>query len=155
MKPLPKPKIRILDALVDVGEMSVTLAIDPGVTTGVAASICGSYYTFPTKDPNDLFRLIFEYKHCIQYVVYEEFSTAGRVDHNMLKTIRVVGGIVAVCYLSNVIAVKHYPGFRASFMNEAKRILVPGTENGHRKMTVTVHELDALGHLLYFEKTGR
>lgn len=76
-------------------------------------------------------------------VVFEIFSTSGRVDKYMIYTIELVGGIKATCFALNVRAVAHAPVHRYPYLQQA--------EDTIRGQAHTRHEVDALAHLLAFE----
>jgi len=77
------------------------------------------------------------------HVVFEVFNTQGRVDFWMIYTIELVGGIKAAIYALGLHGYAHSPGQRTPFIAEAERML--------RGQEHTVHEVDALAHLLRHE----
>lgn len=117
------------------------LAIDPGGTTGVAVRYPdGSWMTVSVTEPSELWEFFVEKP---DEVVFEIFSTGGRVDHYMIYTIELVGGMKALIYGLNLRGFAHSPGFRYTHMAQAEDML--------RGQAHTVHEVDALAHLLSHE----
>lgn len=115
-------------------------AFDPGGTTGVAIRMVdGSVRTRAETDPEVVFDLVV----CSEYVVYEDFQTAFRIDKNGLHTVRIIGGIIALCYEHDISIFKHSPFKRKAFQEQAHQML-----KGQRHM---IHEEDALAHLLAYE----
>jgi hypothetical protein len=120
--------------------MTLTLAIDPGVTTGIALRMPGSLFTTEVEDETDLFRLVI----MATEVVYENY--AGQIISKYgLHTVRLVGGIIALCWRERIQVTRHVPTDRLPFMRDAKKILVGRGEK------YSQHELDSLAHLLRYE----
>lgn len=117
--------------------MNVLLAIDPGVTTGVALKVGEDRKTTNLKSDVELFEFIL----MADEVVYENY--AGQIISKYgLHTVRLVGGIIALCWYLKKPCTRHAPVDRYPFMDKAKLILT------HQH---TQHELDALAHLLRYE----
>lgn len=117
------------------------LSIDPGGTTGVAIRFPDTtWMTASVTTPSQLWDFFMERP---DEVVFEIFATAGRVDHWMIYTIELVGGMKALIYGLNLHGFAHSPGFRYPFLKQAEAML-KGQEH-------TVHEVDALAHLLAHE----
>lgn len=128
------------------------LAVDPGGKSGVAirlpnkeivTCICESIFRDGKEirfDPTELYDLLknADYEH----IIVETFQ-AQTIDKYGLHTVRLVGGIEAICYIRDIPITKHMPQMRYPFRDEAKQIL-----SGRRHM---IHELDALSHLLRWE----
>jgi hypothetical protein len=120
------------------------LAFDPGGSTGVALRLPdGTWETNTLTDPGDIWDFINERP---DVVVFEVFSTGGRVDKYMIYTIELVGGIKAVCYALSIRAIAHAPVKRYPFLQQAEALL--------KGQAHTRHEVDALAHLLAFEARG-
>lgn len=121
------------------------LAIDPGGSTGLAARLPnGQLVTHTATTPSDLFTMILTKP---DVVVYEIFVTGGRVDRYMIHTIKLVGGIEALCYGLKIRAIAHVPQTRYPWLQAAAALLPKGYNYRH--------EVDATAHLLAFEELGR
>lgn len=117
-----------------------TLSIDPGGTTGIALRLSdGSIMTSICKTPEELWDFITS--PGIEQVVYERFA-ARHIDTNGLYTVRLCGGIEAVCYLLEIPCKGQQPQQRRPYLQDAQAL---------RKPRTMVHELDALAHLLCWE----
>lgn len=117
------------------------IAIDPGGTTGVAVRYPnGDWMTISVTTPSELWEFFMEHP---DEVVFEVFSTGGRVDKWMIYTIELVGGIKSLIFGLNLHGFAHSPGFRYPYMAQAEALL--------RGQQHTVHEVDALAHLLAHE----
>lgn len=122
------------------------LALDPGGTTGVAIRFPdGSWMTCTTGDPPSLWKFFQDPKP--DEVIFELFSTMGRVDRYMLYTVELVGGIKALCNALDIIGYAHTPQQRKAFIVAAKELL----ESRKKDHKYVIHEVDALAHLLYHE----
>lgn len=128
------------------------MAIDPGGTTGVAFHADQSeggkgYLTCVTHTPDELWNL-FEFggKHP-EVVICEDFQTGNRINPIQHYTIRLVGGIQALCSFLQVPLYMQSPQNRKAFLKDAEDIL---KRDGRKFME---HEKDALAHLLRWEWT--
>lgn len=116
------------------------LAIDPGGTTGLAFSPGpGEYHTATASTPEELYDFI---STDFTDIVIENFR-AHRIDHYGLYTVRLVGGVHALCHKLGVRYVNVPPVQRRAFQDEAHKLL-----SGVRHV---IHETDALAHLLAWE----
>lgn len=126
------------------------LAFDPGVSTGVAykmpdgeyMTVCLGQYeedeVWGCIDPNT-----------ISAVLYEEFKCTT-ISKFGLYTVRLIGGIIALCHANKIQVVRQHPQQRRSFIPIAKKYLQDN--KGER---FKIHEVDALSHIMYFEyQTG-
>lgn len=120
------------------------LALDPGMTTGVAFRIGKCEPATEVLETIDaVFGLILENNWDI--VIYERFITSGRVSSYGIATIELVGAIKALCKSRGITSIAHTPGMRKAFEFRARAIL---TKRGAKYMA---HQLDALAHLLRWE----
>ena len=120
------------------------LALDPGGTTGIAIRLQdGAWDTSTTRDPQELWTFFTSTKP--DAVVFELFSTMGRVDKYMLHTVELVGGIKALCHALDIDGYAHVPQNRYGFLEAAEDMLRA------RRRPFVVHEKDALAHLLAWE----
>jgi hypothetical protein len=120
----------------------IIMAIDPGGSTGVAVKIDGNYHTATITQPTELWDMLRDYKPDI--VAYEDFIGNSMRDVNINGTLQLVGSIVGVCHVFGLKCIKNVPQARRAFILDARRLLV----NAQGK---TVHEVDALAHLLLLE----
>jgi len=125
------------------------LAIDPGVTTGVAVKIRDSYITACVKEPADLWQY---FNAPYEAVIVETFA-AQIISHHGLHTVRLVGGVEALCHHLRLPLYLQPPQRRKAFMNSARNILHAQWERTHTRHEV--HEEDALAHMLAWEHHTR
>lgn len=115
------------------------LAIDPGGTTGVATRMPnGRIIAGAFKEHTDIYAMLSN----VDEVVIEGFYTAGRISRDGLHTVRIVGGVQALCWYLNKPCCLHMPHTRKPFIAQARALLGRG---------VTPHEIDATAHLLAYE----
>jgi len=120
----------------------VLFAIDPGPHTGMAVKIDGDYHTATITQPTELWDMLNQFRP--EVVAYEDFIGSGQRDININATLQLVGSIVGVCHVLGLKSIRNQPQARRAFIQDARRLLVnqPGK---------TVHEVDALAHLLLLE----
>lgn len=119
-----------------------TIAIDPGITTGVAISNT-TYTTLVIHRPKDLWQL-FDY-HEPDVVIFEDFNSAGLISKDGQATLRLIGAIEAVTYQLSIPTCLQFPRERYPFIVPAKRLVIMQNKK------YLVHEIDALAHLLLYE----
>lgn len=123
------------------------LAIDPGGHTGVAyRATTGQIVTLVTTTPEELFELV---TPAIDQVIIEEFSTAGRISRFGLYTVRLVGGVEALCWHLHLPLQVQSPQYRHPFQAPANEYMLAQREKFED------HQEDALAHLLAFEQHQR
>ena len=115
------------------------IAIDPGVSTGIAWHDNSGYHSIVTRDEDDVWNLLVGIKWSM--VVYETFFTSGRISAPGLQTVRLIGGIQALCRHLKLPTHGQAPQQRYPFQDNAKAML-----RGR-----IVHEQDAMAHLLRYE----
>ena len=130
------------------------MAIDPGGTTGIAIDfqIEPVPYTLTTSTPEELWHIISDamsQRHQ-NVVVLEQFSTGGRLSKDGHYTIELCGGVKAICHMLGAKLIKHMPQHRIAFLDRAREMLKEIHSDGYW----TEHELDALAHLLMYQRTG-
>jgi hypothetical protein len=119
----------------------LVMALDPGGTTGVAVRMHdGTIITAPCTKPEQVYELIVGSK--LEHVVVERFA-AVTISKYGLHTVRIVGGVYALCWEHKIPYTEHAPQHRYPFKKEARAIL-----KGRR---VVIHEIEALEHLLRWE----
>lgn len=118
------------------------LAIDPGVSTGVAIRFDdGSFKTVTITKRTDLYDYV---RPPVDICVYETFQ-AQLISGYGLHTVRLVGAIEALCYEHKIQSVPREPQKRKAYVNKAVALLHCQGYN------FTDHEADALAHLLSYE----
>lgn len=80
-------------------------------------------------------------------VVVEDFQTKGNISKDGLYTVRLIGGIQAMCLEYKVPLTIHIPQARYLFLPEARVYL----RSIRGRKPFTDHELDATAHLLTYE----
>lgn len=115
------------------------LAIDPGITTGIAFHDTSGYVTTTTKEDVELWSILTGVPW--ETVVCEAFATSGRISAPGLATVRLIGGVQALCYRLSIPVHMHSPQVRYPYLKQAKIM-----KRGH-----IIHEIDALAHLLRWE----
>lgn len=139
-----------------VAPMKSVVAIDPGVTTGLAfrvgAGLERVIYTDEAKSDEEVIRLVHEFGADV--IVFERFATSGRISTYGLVTVELVGmlrGYAQTMMLSvgkQVDLVRYVPQSRRSWQDTAKK---HGCPSVHDKNThAGRHEADALAHLLQY-----
>lgn len=118
------------------------IAIDPGGNTGVATKADGKYLTYTIDKPDKVFEIL---TACWDAVVYEDFNTAGNISKDGIHTLKVIGGILALCWKEEFKVYRQFPQQRMAFLARANGIL------RNRLDKHTEHETDALAHLLRWE----
>jgi hypothetical protein len=113
------------------------IAIDPGQTTGLAILLDTKYLTFTEVTPEEVWNEVNNIKW--DHVVCENFTTAGRISSYGLLTVRIIGGIQAICWLKKMPLHMRMPQHRNSKQKQANT------------MATVIHERDALAHLLAWE----
>jgi len=132
------------------GDNAKVIAVDPGITTGVAFKdyTTGHIVTFATTAPDKLYELI----SGVDIVVIEDFTTAGRISRPGLDTVQIIGGIKALCwYLGKPYSIQ-MPAIRRPYVEQAALTLQKLYQHSSDHGTVAVHEIDALAHLLAWER---
>lgn len=119
------------------------LAIDPGGTTGMAVRISPEIIqTFTCSEPEEVFDFVTQNKDILLQIVIENFA-AELIGKWGLFTVRIVGGVYALCHQYEIPYKLHQPQDRYPFQIEARDFLKP-------RKTV-IHEQDALAHLFRWE----
>lgn len=124
--------------------MKGILSIDPGGTSGLAWRMPdGRYLTSVGHSPSDVWEQVDP--KIISEVVYENY--AGQLISGAgLLTVRIIGGIQALCELHGIKVWRHPPQVRKAFLASARVYLAKNKDD-----TFVVHEVDALAHLMAWE----
>lgn len=117
------------------------ISIDPGGTSGVAVrGRDGTILTAACKSPEQVYELVSA--DGVEQVVIERFA-AQLISKYGLHTVRIVGGVYALCWHLGIPYKEHSPQDRYPFKKEAREIL--------KGRPVVIHEIEALEHLLRWE----
>ena len=117
------------------------LAIDPGVESGIAIRFDGGKISaIVSYTPEYVWEIVISMKW--NAVVYENFTTAGRISRYGLHTVQIIGGIRALCIERKIKCYPRTPQSRMAFQVQAKNILNKG---------IAIHAVEALAHLLSWE----
>lgn len=131
----------------DIKTFKVILAIDPGGTTGLAWYLQDGIYLTATADSAEKVWEEID-PTSVDTVLYEQFS-ASIISKHGLHTVRVVGGIQALCMYHKIPCIARTAQSRIAFLDDAKDILKyqPGPK--------TPHQRDALAHILSYQHEVR
>lgn len=120
------------------------LALDPGVTTGVAIhSNDNQYITLVVHKFTDILELIKYHKPTV--VIFEDFNAGGLIDKYGQATIRLIGSIETMAHMLNIPTCLQFPRERYPFIAPARQIIKAMNKK------YLVHEIDAMSHLLLYE----
>jgi hypothetical protein len=119
------------------------IAIDPGGNTGIATKVDGVYKTETTPLPDVVFAHVNNGDWDV--VIYEDFNTGGNISKDGQHTLKVIGGILALCWRRDIKPYRQMPQERMAFLARANSILKKSS------LKPTNHEKDALAHLLRWE----
>lgn len=125
------------------GKNTTIVAIDPGVSTGVAYGDTDNYMTFTVQylKLRGLWQFLYHQEPWI--IVLEQFKGAI-LDKYRQQTIEVIGGVKAIASLTGTLVVEPEPAARMAWKTSARRYLVQD------KQRFTDHQIDALAHMMAF-----
>lgn len=123
------------------------VAIDPGVSTGVAIKLDSLYTSITLTQDEIKSGKLLEIIKGSDYVIMERFDihyakSQGRVSGHGLATIETVGRIMAYCETLEIPIRRQSPQNRKAFQKQAKSMM---------QKYDTIHQQDATAHLLSFE----
>lgn len=124
--------------------MGNVLAIDPGGTIGIATTADGeTFSTFTTTTAEELWWLVAA--GAWDMVLCENFA-AQTISKYGLHTVRLVGGVQAVCLIKAVPLTMRTPQDRRAWQEFAQKHLEE--RRTRTKERFVVHQADALAHLM-------
>lgn len=124
------------------------VAVDPGVTTGMAFRINGKVHTLHIVGEH---RAVLDLLKDAQMLVYERFATGGMLSGFGLETIELGAAIRGYCYAKGIPCYASTPQYRYSHMSRAKAYLERKYGKKITSTSLERHEVDALAHLLAWE----
>lgn len=130
--------------LVSLATDEPMLAIDPGVSTGMAYRMPdGSYETVVLGqwDEEEVWSSI---TPNLGTVIYENFRCKV-ISKYGLYTVRMIGGIIALCKAYKIPCIRQEPPERRIFVPVAQQYL-----RKHKQDSFVIHEADALAHMFAF-----
>lgn len=120
------------------------LAVDPGITTGIAIHTNQDLYlTLVIHRHKDLWSIVD--LHLPDVIVVEDFNSAGLISKDGQATLRLIGAIEAVAFRMDIPTIIQFPRERYPFIAPAKQMLLASREK------FLIHQTDALSHLLLYE----
>lgn len=122
-----------------------TCALDPGETTGIATRDGeGLHQAWTQKTPWETYDFLIHAKPDV--VLCECFVYSGYANPHKTYTVKLVGGIEAICQMLDIRLVFQRPYERYPFLRDAEDFLIRRGDN------YTQHEIDALAHIFLFEE---
>lgn len=126
----------------------IILALDPGITTGVALHLeDNGYVTLVCHKFTDILELIKYHQPTV--VIFEDFNSGGLIDKYGQATIRLIGSIEVMAHMLNVPTCLQFPRERYPFIAPARQMIKAMNKK------YLIHEVDALSHLLLYEDRVR
>lgn len=139
------------------------LAIDPGISTGVAIYVdthievykdvpadqydeflkAAEYLMLVVTEPIKLWDLVQAHRPSV--IVCENFAAGGLISKDGQATIRLVGAMELAAYITDAEFVLQFPSERKPFIPVARQMLI------QRGRTPISHEVDSLSHLLLYQ----
>lgn len=123
----------------------IVMAIDPGITTGLAFKIAGEYRVAVATDTRDVWKLVWEDKPDL--VLIEQFQ-AQHISRYGLRTVELVGAIESLCWAARIRFERRIPQHREPGMAPAIRWL----EANPQVARTMQHHIDALAHIMAWER---
>ena len=121
------------------------LGLDPGQTTGMCIYQDSSgYLGFVAKTPGQVLEHIYQYGTTYDAVIVEDYN-GQLISADGLMTVRLIGGIEALCQVLNIYRVLQFPQERYPHMAEAKTLVASFGPD-------TRHARDATAHVLLYQK---
>lgn len=119
------------------------MGLDPGGTTGVALAYWQSDgYHFETMSCNTQEQVWQLIRPPVGLFLTESFD-AQLISRYGLDTVRLIGGIQALCFEHNIPITMQTPQQRKPYLSTAKKLATRGPGHTH-------HEYDAMAHLVRY-----
>lgn len=123
----------------------IILAIDPGITIGLAWKIHGEYKVAVATDIKDVWQFIYNDKPDL--VIAEQFQ-AQHISRYGLRTVELVGSLESLAWAAGIRMVRRIPQQREMGMAPAIRWL----EANPQVARTMQHHIDALAHIMAYER---
>lgn len=138
------------------------ISIDPGGTTGIAIRMpdntINTMALASSRGSITAAEELWELVPSATQIVIERFATSGLISRYGLATVELVGGVKALCHHLKIPLAVRMPQQRRAFQHLAYSSLsqlgLKRSDTGNAG-TFTVHEEDALAHLLAWEYSTR
>lgn len=127
--------------------MKITIAFDPGDSTGLARTIGGNTYEVFIIPSRIVIAslLATHYSFQIEQVVIEDFIGGGRITTETRETLLLVGRLQGACEALGLPYAMHGPQVKDPFLFEAEKYL------GRTRKAHADDDLSALAHLMAYE----
>lgn len=116
------------------------IAVDPGITTGIATFIDDKYGSLELTPYMGVWDFL---EQPWDLVICENF-TAEQISKYGVTTIRIIGGIEAICYRRKIPLQFHRNVDRLPYIARAKKLLL----DLHGMRLPRDHRIDSMAHLL-------
>lgn len=135
---------------------TLLLGVDPGGTIGTALygyveegkskeepQPYWKLETWALPTQGSLVEVVRTWQAHIKGIVVEDFIGSGPRTHEAILTLKLVGGVIGMALAFEIPYRVQYPQFRKAFVAQAQRML---------PKDATIHEADALAHVLAYMK---
>lgn len=127
-----------------IPDYKCVMAIDPGGTTGMAFRMHdGSFHTAIALTPEQCWDFI---DNRVDLVIYENFAAIS-ISKYGIHTLKVIGGIRALCWKNRIPIIQKQPSARKCMLLDSREYLTKTKGD-----TFVVHEVDALAHLMVWDE---
>lgn len=124
------------------------LAIDPGSRyNGMASKIQGVYNTWELNNHEAVWWTVLNGQW--EHVIIEDFVTV-EISRYGTFTLKIIGGVMAICYQRNIPITIQQPGERITFIPRADELMLKVHGYKHPRD----HEQSAMAHMLKWEKAN-
>lgn len=130
------------------------IAIDPGLTTGMAFRFDNQNWATKTITPEaGMLGVLSEItKREPSLVVIEAYIGSAALNKYAIETLELIGAVRGVCLIRGVPVEKRIPAVRKLMELEAGAFLTARKKAMRGVFNYTVHEVSALAHLLTWER---
>lgn len=122
------------------------LAVDPGITTGMATYIDGQWNTFVCPKSFEAVYQVVMSGIDWDLIIVEGFATPGLIASYGIDTVELIGAVKALCWWAKLECVVQYPVERRGNLSDAKMLM----QNVLKTKRYQTHQLDAVSHILTY-----